>query len=155
MRKTCKICLIEKDYVNDFFQKVNVCKSCKNIQQRLRNNKMPLPESMQVKKVEFNCICSVCENQRPLDWYQKKSFVCKICIAERQHFYSRKLPLPDRLKSKNVHKVLNTNHLHPERVDIELQPLTACTTFKRYENNGLILLLEFSKSGNLMSTKSI
>jgi len=155
MRKQCKVCLVEKDSVNDFFQKVNVCKECKNIQQNLRNKKLPLPESMKVKKVEFNGICSVCDDKQPLDYFQKKSNVCKLCIAKRQHFYAKKIPLPDYLKSKNTHKVLNVNHLHPERIDIELQPLTACTTFKRYENNGLVLLLEISKSGNLLSTKSI
>ena len=153
--KTCKVCLIQKHPVDDFFKNVNVCKSCKNIQQNLRYNKLPLPEHMKVKKVEFNGICSVCEKHQPQDYYQKKSNVCKLCIAKRQQYYSKKIPLPDTLKSKNTHKVFNLGHFEHNRIDIELQPLTACTRFERYENNGLVLLLEFSKSGKLLSTKSI
>lgn len=155
MEKQCKVCLQIKHAINDFFKKVNVCKSCKNIQQNLRNRKLHLPESMMVKKVEFNCICSVCDTEQPKDYFQKKSNVCKECIAKRQHFYAKKLPLPDYLKSKNVHKVLNLNHLYPEKVNQENEPLKICTKTKIYENNGLSLLLEFSKSGNLLYTRSL
>lgn len=155
MRKTCRVCLIPKCPIDDFFKKVNVCKECKNIQQNLRNRKLPLPESMKVKKPEFNGVCSVCDEKQPLDYYQKKSNVCKLCIAKRQQYYSKKIPLPDTLKSKNTHKVFNLGHFEHNRIDIELQPLTACTRFERYENNGLVLLLEFSNSGKLLSSKSI
>lgn len=155
MLKQCRVCLIPKDSVEDFFKKVNVCKECKNIQQNLRNRKLPLPESMKVKKPEFNGVCSVCDVPQPLDYYQKKSNVCKLCIAKRQHFYAKKIPLPDYLKSKNVHKAFSTGNFYHKRLELEHQHLRPCTRFERYENNGLVLMLEYSQSGNLLFTKSI
>lgn len=155
MEKQCKVCLFPKDADKDFFKKVNVCKSCKNIQQNLRNRKLPLPESMMVKKVEFNFVCSVCDTKQPNDYFHKKSNVCKECIAKRQKFYAKKVPLPDYLKSKNTHKVLNFNHVYTERVSQELEPLKICNHTKIYENNGLSLLLEYSINGNLLHTRSL
>jgi hypothetical protein len=149
MDKTCKVCQETKNAVDDFFTGVNVCKKCKNIQQRLRLKKLPLPEKFKVKKVEFDCVCTACEKEKPKDYFGKNTNVCKECHAERQKYYNKRLPLPDRLKSKNVHR--NTY----DKVQKDSEPIKTCTFVKTYQNDGLNLLLEYGRSGNLLRTISL
>ena len=127
LEKCCSKCG-ETKIENMFIPKRNICKECRNKNNREKYKALEINEDIQEE-------CNICENQKPISSFIKNRKICKDCnnnkrrtlYINNEEYRKKLIQLATSFKSK---KALEKNKQKEEEIGIDNKKCSCCNSIK-------------------------